>query len=115
MRISFGIRYNEVVSRVQQMGQYWESQLHCPKARAEYSFLGPTVVSSSKNSLGEDGICILNLIPHPLCSVSMALGRRRVVRPGAVTFDSSWSLLLSDSLVASGKLGLEPWLQFLFP
>lgn len=40
MRVSFGIRYNEVLSRVQQMGQHWASQLCCPKARAEYSFLG---------------------------------------------------------------------------
>lgn len=70
-------------------------------------------MSSSQNSLGEAGICILNLITRPHCSVSMALGRRGAVRPGASTFDSPWSLLPSDSLFASGKLGLEPWLQFL--
>lgn len=71
-------------------------------------------MSSSQNSLGEAGIWILNLITHLHCSVSMALGRRSAVRPGAGTFDSPWSLLPSDSLVASGK-GLGPWLQFLFP
>lgn len=102
MRVSFGTRYNEVLSRVQQMGQCWASQLPCPKAKAEYSFLGPlqgpTVESNSQNSLGEAGICNLNVITHPHCSVSMALGRRRAVRLCTGTFDSPWSFLL----------GLEP-------
>lgn len=123
MRVSCGIRYNKVLSRVQQMGQYRASQLPCPKARAEYSFLGPlpwthSGVPALKTVLVKlEYAFYWNLITHPHFSVSMALGRRGavVVRPGAGTFDSPWSLLSSDSLVASGKLRLEPWLQVLCP
>lgn len=64
MRVSCGIRYNKVLSRVQQMGQLLGKSASLPQGKNRIQFFGtlgmdPLWCASSQNSLGEAGICIL--------------------------------------------------------